>query len=79
MVIPYGDGTAMVVNPFFLGRLIAIGGNEDKVNELLVLKRVVREVGKPCYKVVVITTASEEPELRAMNMNRFLRPLVHLK
>ncbi|MCW5203505.1 MAG: cyanophycinase [Candidatus Electrothrix communis] len=50
--------------PFFQGRLIAIGGNEDKVDELVVLKRVVQEVGKSEYKVGVITTASDEPEQR---------------
>jgi len=53
----------MALLPYFLGRLIAIGGNEDKVNELLVLKRVVQEVNKINYKVAVITTASEQPEI----------------
>ena len=51
----------MALHPHFLGRVIAIGGNEDKVNELLVLKRVVQEVQKDNYKVAVITTASEYP------------------
>ena len=60
----------MAVDPFFLGRLIAIGGNEDKVNELVVLKRVVREVGKSDYKVCVITTASEEPEQRGKDYHQ---------
>ncbi len=46
------------------GRLIAIGGNEDRVNELVVLRRVIQEVSEVDYKVVVITTASEEPEER---------------
>ena len=50
--------------PFFQGRLIAIGGNEDKANELVVLKRVIQEIGKTEYKVGVITTASKEPEQR---------------
>ena len=49
---------------FFQGRLIAIGGNEDKAHELVVLKRVVQEIGKTEYTVVVITTASQEPEQR---------------
>jgi len=49
----------------FQGRLIAIGGNEDKENELVVLKRVVQEIGKTKFKVAVFTTASEEPEERA--------------
>ena len=54
----------MTTKPIFRGRLIAIGGNEDKANDLLVLKRVVQEVEKKEYKVAVITTASEEPEQR---------------
>jgi cyanophycinase len=54
----------MALDPFFRGRLIAIGGNEDKANELVVLKRVVQEVGKTEFKVSVITTASEAPEQR---------------
>ncbi len=54
----------MVLKPFFRGRLIAIGGNEDRENDLVVLKRVVEEVGKTDYKVGVITTASETPEER---------------
>ena len=52
----------MASKPIFLGRLIAIGGNEDKANDLVVLKRVVKEVGKVGYKAVVITTASRIPE-----------------
>lgn len=35
----------MASKPLFLGRLIAIGGNEDKAGKLVVLKRVVQEVG----------------------------------
>ena len=54
----------MVLKPFFRGRLIAIGGNEDRENDLVVLKRVVQEVRKTDYKVGVITTASETPEER---------------
>ncbi len=52
----------MSLKPFFRGSLIAIGGNEDKANELVVLKRVVQEIGKIDSKICVITTASEEPE-----------------
>jgi cyanophycinase len=54
----------MTLNPLFLGRLIAIGGNEDKADELIVLKRVVLEIGKKDYQVGIITTASEDPEQR---------------
>lgn len=55
----------MALKSNFTGSLIAIGGNEDKANNLLVLKRVVEEIGKKKFKVVVITTASEEPTKRA--------------
>jgi cyanophycinase len=54
----------MTSKPLFRGRLIAIGGNEDKANELVVLKRVIQEIGKSEYTVGVITTASIEPEQR---------------
>lgn len=54
----------MTLKQIFKGRLIAIGGNEDKNDELIVLKRVIQEAGKENYKVAVITTASEEPEKR---------------
>ena len=65
----------MVSNPFFLGRFVAIGGNEDKANELVVLKRVVQEIGKTDYKVAVITTASEEPELRGKDYHKVFTTL----
>ena len=52
----------MVPNIVFHGRLIAIGGNEDRAHDLEVLTRVVREIGKADFRVVLITTASEEPE-----------------
>jgi cyanophycinase len=60
---------------FFRGRLIAIGGNEDKTGERLVLKRVVHEVGKADYKVAIITTASEEPEQRGKDYQQIFRQL----
>jgi len=65
----------MVLNSFFLGRLVAIGGNEDRANELVVLKRVVQEIGKTDYKVAVITTASEEPELRGKDYHEVFTTL----
>jgi cyanophycinase len=54
----------MTSKPVFRGRLIAIGGNEDKAHNLAVLNRVVQEIGKTEYKVGVITTASQELEQR---------------
>ncbi len=53
-----------MLKPAIKGLLIAIGGNEDKENELVVLKRVRQEINKTNYKVAVITTASEVPEER---------------
>ena len=57
----------MASKPFFKGRLIAIGGNEDKSDELVLLKRVVQEAGKTDYKLCVITAASEDPEQRGQD------------
>ncbi len=65
----------MASNPFFKGRLIAIGGNEDKAGELVVLKRVVGEIGKTDYKVGVITTASEESEVRGRDYQKVFAAL----
>ena len=65
----------MALEPFFRGRLIAIGGNEDKSDELIVLKRVVQEVGKTDYKVGIITTASEDPEQRGRNYRQVFTTL----
>jgi cyanophycinase len=65
----------MAANSFFRGRLIAIGGNEDKANDLVVLKRVIREVGKPVYKVGIITTASEEPRQRGKDYEQIFKTL----
>ena len=65
----------MALEPFFRGRLIAIGGNEDKSDELIVLKRVVQEVGKTDYKVGIITTASEDPEKRGKNYHQVFTTL----
>jgi cyanophycinase len=65
----------MAANSFFRGRLIAIGGNEDKANDLVVLKRVIQEVGKPVYKVGIITTASEEPRQRGKDYEQIFKTL----
>lgn len=51
----------MKSKPLFKGRLIAIGGNEDKVNDLIVLKHVIQEIEKSDFKVGIITTASQSP------------------
>lgn len=46
------------------GSIVAIGGNEDKTSDLKVLKAVVDEAKGPRSRVVVVTTASMEPEAR---------------
>jgi len=65
----------MALKPRFRGRLIAIGGNEDKVDEQAVLKRVVQEIGKADYAACVITTASSEPEKRGKEYHRVFSTL----
>lgn len=65
----------MTPKPFFQGCLIAIGGNEDRVDKLVVLKRVVQEIGKTDFKVAVITTASEEPEKRGKDYHKVFKTL----
>lgn len=57
----------MAGKALFQGRLIAIGGNEDKSEERLVLKRIVKEIGKADFSVGIVTTASEVPEQRAQD------------
>lgn len=59
----------------FKGRLIAIGGNEDRIDELIVLKRVVKEICKKNYKVAVLTTASEEPKKRGEEYRKVFQTL----
>ncbi len=57
------------------GRLIAIGGNEDRVDDLLVLKRVVKEVRKKNFNVAILTTASEEPVKRGEEYTKVFQSL----
>lgn len=66
---------SMAPDTIFHGRLIAIGGNEDRVNEQEVLTRIVHEIGNANYKVVVIPTASEEPEQRGKDYHRVFTSL----
>jgi cyanophycinase len=65
----------MIEKSFFRGCLIAIGGNEDRENDLVVLKRVVQEIQKTDYKVGVITTASETPEQRGEDYRQVFKTL----
>jgi cyanophycinase len=59
----------------FQGRLIAIGGNEDKSDQQLVLKRIVKEIGKADFRVGIVTTASEVPEQRAQDYQQVFSAL----
>ncbi len=65
----------MAGKALFQGRLIAIGGNEDKSEQLLVLKRMVKEIGKADFQVGIITTASQEPEQRARDYQQVFTTL----
>lgn len=65
----------MAGKALFQGRLIAIGGNEDKSEERLVLKRIVKEIGKTDFKVGIVTTASEIPEQRAQDYQQVFQAL----
>ncbi|MCK5650330.1 MAG: cyanophycinase [Gemmatimonadetes bacterium] len=45
------------------GKLLLIGGNEDKTEEMEVLRALAAEAGGAAGRIEVITTASSEPEL----------------
>lgn len=55
------------------GTLIAIGGNEDKLDDMKVLKRVVSEARGRDTIVEVITTASENPRQMSDNYERVFK------
>ncbi|MFC1522052.1 cyanophycinase [Elusimicrobiota bacterium] len=44
------------------GKLLLIGGNEDKIDEMEVLRTLAKEAGGAEARIEVITTASSEPE-----------------
>ena len=56
------------------GLLVAVGGNEDKVQDLYVLRRVVELCEKSSANIEIITTASELPEeMEEMYSKAFLK------
>jgi cyanophycinase len=56
------------------GLLVAVGGNEDKVQDLYVLRRVVELCEKSSVNIEIITTASELPEeMEEMYSKAFLK------
>ncbi|MFT4553863.1 MAG: cyanophycinase [Chlamydiales bacterium] len=65
----------MILKANYKGSLIAIGGNEDKVSDLVVLKRTVQEITNEDYSVAVITTASEEPVQRGEDYRKVFSTL----
>lgn len=56
--------------------LIAIGGNEDKANELIVLKRIIKELNKDDFMVGLITTASQEAAKVAKTYTKVFKSLL---
>ena len=60
----------MATESSFSGSLVAIGGNEDKSDDLVVLKRVIQEINKSSYMVGIITTASEDSEKRGREYHK---------
>lgn len=58
------DAVAVPRNKTAPGSIVAIGGNEDKARDLKVLKAVVDEAKGTRSRVVVVTTASMEPDAR---------------
>ncbi len=52
------------------GSIVAIGGNEDKARDFKVLKAVIDEAKGTRSRVVVVTTASAEPEARKRDYTR---------
>lgn len=56
------------------GLLVAVGGNEDKKQDLYVLRRMVQLCEKSPVNIEIITTASEEPEeMQKMYSSAFLK------
>ena len=65
----------MTTESSFSGSLVAIGGNEDKSEDLIILKRVIQEINKSSYMVGIITTASEDSEKRGREYHKVFTSL----
>ena len=57
------------------GSVFAMGGNEDKTHSMLVLKTLLAEAKGKDSHVVIITTASSEPEARKRDYSQALSTL----
>jgi cyanophycinase len=57
------------------GRLVAIGGAEDKEGEMRILKKFVELAGGKGAKIVVLTVATDNPEESAKEMTRVFKRL----
>lgn len=50
------------MNDYVIGRLLIIGGAEDKKGECKILRRFVQEAGGKEGRIVILTAATEEPQ-----------------
>ncbi|NMA69811.1 MAG: cyanophycinase [Desulfitobacterium sp.] len=50
------------MNDYVVGRLLIIGGAEDKKGECKILKRFVQEAGGKKSRIMILTAATEEPQ-----------------
>lgn len=57
------------------GKLLAIGGGEDKKNDCLILKEFVRLADGAKAKIAVVTTATDSPEEAAVEYNDVFKKL----
>ena len=57
------------------GKLIAIGGAEDKTGEMRILKKFVEMAGGEKAKIVVMTVATDDPEKARRKMTRVFKKL----
>ena len=55
-----------------MGKLVIIGGAEDREGESVILKEFVKLAGDKKARVVVITAATNHPEESGAEMRRFL-------
>lgn len=61
VVTTLGQGVEAVIVAGAQGRLLIIGGREDRVGDLLILRRFVELAGGPAARIVIVTHASAMP------------------
>lgn len=57
------------------GKLVVIGGSEDREGECVILKEFVRLAGRGKARIVIMTVATEEPEAAAATYRRVFKQL----